>query len=295
MPTILVCGSAVLDFVFRMDRMPERAEKYRAEAAEIVGGGCAANAAVAIAHLGGTAHLIGRRGEDVVGRMITADLKMEGVDTRLFRAFPGGRSAFSSIYLDAAGERQIMAFRGSGLPSDAAWIAEAPVAAAALTDTRWPEGAAALMALARARSIPAVLDGEAGDDADPALEAASHIVFSRQGLRAYAGTDDIGAGLIAARARYGGWVAVTDGGAGVFYLADGVQHVPAFPVEAVDTLGAGDVWHGAFTLALAEGRDEGQAIRFASATAALKCTRPGGRLGTPKRAEVEAFLGVTTP
>jgi sulfofructose kinase len=59
---------------------------------------------------------------------------------------------------------------------------------------------------------------------------------------------------------------------------------------AVDTLGAGDVWHGAFALALAEGRPERQAVRFASAAAALKCTRFGGRNGAPRRAEVDAFL-----
>ena len=61
-------------------------------------------------------------------------------------------------------------------------------------------------------------------------------------------------------------------------------------MTAVDTLGAGDVWHGAFALRLAEGADELTAIRFASAAAALKCTRPGGRMGAPSRAEVAAFL-----
>jgi len=78
---------------------------------------------------------------------------------------------------------------------------------------------------------------------------------------------------------------------GMLFLDDGeVLHLPAFPVEAVDTLGAGDVWHGAFALALAEGQGERAAIRFASATAALKCTRFGGRSGTPRREEVERFL-----
>ena len=58
----------------------------------------------------------------------------------------------------------------------------------------------------------------------------------------------------------------------------------------VDTLGAGDVWHGAFALALGEGHDEHEAIRFASAVAAIKCTRFGGRAGVPDRTETEAFL-----
>ncbi len=69
--------------------------------------------------------------------------------------------------------------------------------------------------------------------------------------------------------------------------------MPAPRITAVDTLAAGDVWHGAFTLALAEHRDIADAARFANAAAAIKCTRPGGRLGAPRRAEVAALLDNT--
>jgi sulfofructose kinase len=74
----------------------------------------------------------------------------------------------------------------------------------------------------------------------------------------------------------------TDGGA--------LARAPAFRVDVVDTLGAGDVWHGAFALALAEGSDEPTAIRLASAAAALKVRRRGGRTGAPTRAERDQFL-----
>ena len=77
----------------------------------------------------------------------------------------------------------------------------------------------------------------------------------------------------------------------MLFVEDGtIAHLPAFAVEAVDTLGAGDVWHGAFALGLAEGQGERAAIRFASAAAAIKCTRFGGRAGAPQRTEIEAFL-----
>ena len=69
-----------------------------------------------------------------------------------------------------------------------------------------------------------------------------------------------------------------------------LRQVPAYHVEVVDTLGAGDTFHGAFTLMLAEGLGERPAMRFAAATAALKCTRYGGISSAPRRAEVEAFL-----
>ncbi|MEO1000662.1 MAG: PfkB family carbohydrate kinase, partial [Pseudomonadota bacterium] len=287
MVRILLCGSAVLDFVFHVTEMPRAPEKYRAEAAEIVGGGVAANAAVAVARLGGAAHLFGRRGDDAVGRLIGDELAAEGVDIAGYRVFPGARSAFSSIYIDAGGERQIMSFRGDGLPADATWLTETvPEVDAVLTDTRWPAGAAAALRLAARRGIPGVLDAEAGDGAWDLLPLASHIAFSRQGLADFAGTPEIAAGL-AATGRLPGFVCVTDGAGGA-HTAE--AHHPGFAVHAIDTLAAGDVWHGAFTLRLAEGAGEGEAIRFAHAAAALKCTRPGGRRGTPDRAETDAFL-----
>ena len=128
-------------------------------------------------------------------------------------------------------------------------------------------------------------------EADEALGLASHIAFSAQGLRDFAGTVDLAIGLRMARAETGAWVCVTDGPNGVSYLgADGEGHVPARPVEIVDTLAAGDVWHGAFALALGEGRGETDAIAFANAAATLKCTRFGGREGTPGREETERFM-----
>jgi len=77
----------------------------------------------------------------------------------------------------------------------------------------------------------------------------------------------------------------------VYALEKGeLRRFPAFVVPVVDTLGAGDVWHGAFALALAEGRDEAEAVRFASAAAAIKVQRAGGRSGAPTRVELDEFL-----
>ena len=89
-----------------------------------------------------------------------------------------------------------------------------------------------------------------------------------------------------------GFLAVTDGPEGVYWLDDGeVRHVAAFKVEAVDTLGAGDTFHGAFTLRAWRRRDDVVDImRFAGAAAAIKCTRFGGGGARPTRAEVEEFL-----
>lgn len=294
MASILLAGVAVIDFVFKLDAMPRLAEKYRAKDALVSGGGCAANAAVAVARLGGRARLSARVGEDAVGEMIVGDLEAEGVDCSLVRRISGGRSSFSSVFIDATGDRQIVNFRDNEMSFDADWLERADLGAfdAALADTRWPQGGAAVLRAARARGVPGVLDGEAPiAEATESLGLASHIAFSAQGLRDYFGGDDLMAALAKVATETGAWVCVTDGAEGVTWLEEGQpRHMPAFQIKAVDTLGAGDVWHGAFALALGEGHKEVDAVRFANAVAAIKCTRFGGRAGIPTRAETEQFL-----
>lgn len=86
------------------------------------------------------------------------------------------------------------------------------------------------------------------------------------------------------------WARVA-GRRGYLWIEDGaLRHIPAPQVDVVDTLAAGDVFHGALALALAEGKPGTAAIAFAIAAASLKCTRFGGRLGCPDRAEVTAML-----
>jgi sulfofructose kinase len=110
-------------------------------------------------------------------------------------------------------------------------------------------------------------------------------------LRATTGLEDLAAALKRLAEHVSSFVAVTDGPDGVAWLEDGtLRHMPAFKVQAIDSLAAGDAFHGAFTLGLAEGRDLADVLRFASATAALKCTHFGGAAGAPRRAEVDAFL-----
>ena len=283
---ILIAGMAVADFVFRVPAIPTEAEKYRADSMEIVVGGQAANAAIAIARLGGRAILSTRLGEDEVADAVRGDLESEGVDCRIRRA---GRSPLSAVAVDAAGERQIVNFRGEALAEEPEPLDDlAP--AAVLVDMGWTTAALAGLALARAHGVPGVVDAEA-PATEAVLRAASHVAFPRRGLAAFTGIDDKEEALLAASRGLDGWVCVTDGAAGVGYVAEGrIETVPAFPIRAVDTLGAGDVWHGAFTLRLAEGAGEPGAVRFANAAAALKCTGFGGGRASPTRAAVERFL-----
>src|SRR5207248_2808670 len=97
-----------------------------------------------------------------------------------------------------------------------------------------------------------------------------------------------------AAVRISAFLAVTNGPDDILWIDAGtVRSLPVFAIAAVDTLGAGDIFHGAFALALAEGSSPLAAMRFAAASAALKCTRFGGISGAPPRAEVEEFLAQT--
>ncbi|MBM3537958.1 MAG: sugar kinase, partial [Alphaproteobacteria bacterium] len=110
-------------------------------------------------------------------------------------------------------------------------------------------------------------------------------------LFAFARTDDFDMALRRAASRLPGFVGVTLGARGFRWIENGaVRKVPAPKVKVVDTLGAGDTFHGAFALGLAEGMGVEAASRFACAAAALKCTRFGGVAGAPTRAEVRQFM-----
>jgi len=124
------------------------------------------------------------------------------------------------------------------------------------------------------------------------LSAASHIIFSSEALTQTAGTDNLEDALRRLAEHTSSFLAVTRGALGMMWRDDAgrTQLMPTFPVHTVDTLGAGDVFHGAFALAIAEGSGIADAMRFASAAAALKCTRFGGAFAAPDRAEVEALL-----
>ena len=177
-----------------------------------------------------------------------------------------------------------MNFRGR-FPEDADWLPLDRVAkaSAVLADPRWVDGAVALFRAARAASIPTILDADVAEREvfERLLPLTDHAVFSGQSLAAFtqAGTEAALAGI----ANHGCRVAaVTQGADGVTWREGGaVRRMSAYAVPAIDTTGAGDVFHGAYALALGAGLATAEAMSFASAAAALKCTRPGGRAGIP--------------
>lgn len=313
MKTVLCVGHAVQDHVYRLPRLPVGGSKNRATAFTSVGGGPAATAAVAIARLGGKARLASRVGDDAIADEIERELRAYEVDCTLLRRVAGRASSRSAVFVDDAGERMIVNHTDPAMPADPAWLAAVGLAGvdAVLADVRWPEAAALMLARAKAAGLPAVLDADVPLPPGSTLpRAATHVAFSLAGLRDHLGlasdapldVDACAAALQRIARETGAWCAVTLGAEGVLHAARPavgavppmddvpVARSPAFRVTAVDTLGAGDVWHGAFALALAEGCDEAAAVRAASAAAAIKVTRAGGRAGAPSRAERDGLL-----
>ena len=297
-PTILCAGIIVLDEVFRVEHFPEPDGKIQAQAFFAVNGGCAANAAVAIARLGGRATLAGPLGgppgEDSNGDRVLAALAREGVDCSGCTRVPGMASPLSAIFIDARGERMIVTYRDARIanttPTDPVRLVAS--ADAVLADNRYPDFVRPVLQAARARGITTVLDADKPTTIDEDLfQIATHVIFSGECLRVTTGIKDLAAGLARIATVTEAFLAVTDGPRDVLWL-DGreLRRSPTFPVKTIDTLGAGDAFHGAFTLALVEGRDVVAALRFAAAAAGLKCTRLGGASGAPTRTEVDALL-----
>ena len=298
-PPIVVCvGLTAYDFNWEVEHLPQGGGKLRAQQFRQGGGGMAATAAVAVARLGGGARFWGRAGDDLVGHAMADELKALGVDVSALRLFAGARSSVSGIVVDTQGERSIVNFRGADLTDDPSWLPLASIAQAdaVLGDVRWPAGVKAAFQAARQAGVPTVLDGDVADAAvfDMLLPWTDCAVFSEPGLAGYASA---GSGtetqLRHALQRGCQLAAVTLGERGIAWTDGGaMRHQRAFHIDAVDTTGAGDVFHGAFSLARAAGVGLAPAFRFSAAVAALKCTRPGGRHGIPDLGTVLSSLNV---
>jgi sulfofructose kinase len=164
---------------------------------------------------------------------------------------------------------------------------------ALLVESRCAEFCTSLCAEARRRGIPVIVDVDrAMSLREGLLTASSHLIFSSEALQATAGLASDADALLKIAKLTPSFLAGTRGAQGTLWLDEhgSLQQTPAFPVHTVDTLGAGDVFHGAFALAITEKQELRQALRFASAAAALKCTRFGGAFAAPQRAEVEELL-----
>ena len=296
-PRILGIGIPVRDLTFRVEAVPERGSKANATHLAEICGGNALNAAIAMARLGGRISCAGPMGDarETSSGFILEQMTAEGIETRHIVRMPGMATPVSAIIIDAAGERTLTIYRDPTLWSVKLSDADELLAdcQAVLVESRCGAFCIDLCIEARRRGIPVIVGVDrAMSLQDDLLTAASHLLFASEQVQETAGIAEDGEALKRLAKLTPAFLAATRGPRGTIWLneAGKLEETPAFPIAAVDTLGAGDVFHGAFTLRLAEGGGVREALRFAAAAAALKCTRHGGGPAAPQRVEVEGFL-----
>ena len=294
-PRIICLGHSSVDTIYGVASIPVAPTKVLARSYMEAGGGMASNASVAAARLGADVEYWGRVGDDPSGAQILAWLDSEGVKTHNVRRIPGARSPRTAVLVDDSGERLICGYNDPALDDDPSWLPVTAIAGCGvlLADVRWRRGAARALDAARDARVPSVLDADVApvETLRDLCARCDYAIFSQGGLAAASAVSDAAEGLRRITNDARGVVGVTLGEAGFLWLEDEREKRAAAPrVPVVDTLAAGDVFHAAFALCIAERKPVAEAARFANAAAALKCTRRGGRNGAPTRREVEALL-----
>ena len=299
-PRIVVAGSLMMDLVVRAPRLPVAGESLISHELRTFPGGKGANQAVAAARLGAEVALIGRVGDDDFGRELLRGLEADRVDIRHVTFDPEhGTGVAVPIVTDDAGNA-ILAIPQANLAVSAADIeaARSAIENADMLLLQLEIGMEAVLAaarMARAAGVRVLLNpAPIAPHPRELLELASILVANEVESAALVpgGGGDHREELAGLR-RLAPSAVITlgDGGA----LADfGTHpfHVPAFPVTAVDSVGAGDAFCAALAVAVIEGFDDVAAVRFANAAGALAVTRAGAQASLPSRTEVEALAGV---
>jgi ribokinase len=301
MPRVLVIGSANMDFTVAVPRLPTEGETVTGGTFYVSHGGKGANQAVAARRLGAEVRFLGCVGQDPQGDQVADQLRAEGIPTDgLIRT--EAATGVALIMVDTGGRNQIGVASGANhrlLPELARMHASLlPWAKVLLLQLEIPiptvqwglasareHGVLSILNPAPAQSLPdtllslvdcltpnagevTLLTGIAVTDPESATQAAQHLLA--RGVRR---------------------VIVTLGPQGAL-SCDGKSalHFPAFPVEAVDTTGAGDAFNGALAVGLAAGGTWEEALPLANAAAALTCTKRGAQTSFPPRADVQAFM-----
>lgn len=295
---LVIVGSVTMDMVSRAPQIPRIGQTVIGTGFETTPGGKGANQAVAAAHLGYPVQMVGMVGEDAYGQALLDNLTRSGVDASRMRRVPGP-SGLAPIFLAENGENSIIVVPGANGKIDPAFVDEHEAllrsAGMVLCQLELPmETLNHTLALCARLGVPAMLDPAPAAALAPAVwdqiawftpnetEAAFYL---NDGAAPEAAAKELLArglqGVVLKRGAEGAYVAVAGGESG---------WVRPFAVEAVDTVGAGDCFNGAFAVALLEGNDPWTAARFANAAAALSVTRRGAQAAMPSRAEVNALM-----
>jgi len=289
---VLGIGAVSVDFLGTTDRWPSAGEKQRMQSFSVQDGGLVGTALVTVARLGGTGSFVGELGFSEMADRAVRALGEEGVDTSLVLRTRGCEPCIS-VVLSVTGEGQRTIFSSqSGVKfpppeswADLEWFHNAKVL---LIDHVAGQAGIEAAKVARKHGVKVIIDAERNTESvAEALWNSDHIVVPHDFASSYTGMKDMKSMLENLRNSDHQTVIVTCGSEGCSGLAgDNIFHIPAYEVQAVDTTGCGDVFHGAYALMVARGQPVVESARIASAAAALSATRVGGRSGIPTLDEV---------
>jgi ribokinase len=301
-PAIVVVGSTNLDMVVKSAHIPRPGETVLGGEFRIVPGGKGANQAVAAARLGASVTFVGRVGRGAFGNQALEQFRDEGIRTEFVVPDPDAEHGVALILVDQHGENAIAVAPGANarLAPEDVMRAEPAIAGADLLLLQLEVPLSVVesaVALAKKHGKRVVLNPAPYTALpDEVLAQIDFLTPNETEAEMLLGGGEAGLGGLARTAeellrRGAGCVIITLGKEGVFVvLPDGQFRVPGRHVKAVDTTAAGDAFSGALTVALGEGRELHDAVRFAVAASALSVTRMGAQSSLPTRAEVEALL-----
>ena len=304
-PTIVALGSVNMDLVATMQRIPEQGETLMGDAFFTAPGGKGANQAVAAAKLGAQVRMVGRVGADAFGKTLLDGLKANGIDTRHIGIDPDNPTGIAMILIDAAGDNRIVAMYGANMACGAPELAAAKRAmngahALMLQLETPPDISLAAAQYARSHGLRVIWDPAPAALLPPDAFAAAHILTpNRSEAEALTGipvTDARSASAAAdALLAKGIDIAVVKLDEQGAFAATPTQrcYAPPFPVDAIDTVAAGDAFGAALAVALSEGNPLAAALTFASAAGALATTKPGAQDAMPSRQEVDALISLS--
>jgi len=295
---ILGIGCATVDDLVMVGAYPSADVKLRVKRMERQFGGLTGTALVAAAKLGGRCAFGGMLGVDDLSKSVEQNMVKYGIDVSHLVRRPDSRPIHAVIVV-AEEEQTRTIFYEYDAPTgaDPSGPSEEAILSTRVLflDHLGIEGGIRAASIARQAGIPVVADLEEVHDPrfDDLFDLVDHLVLSDDFARELTGANDPTAALFALWHSGRSAVVITCGKEGVWYASvenRSPQYLPAYQVNAVDTTGCGDVFHGAYALALARGVEIHDRVRFATAAAGLKATRSGGQLGAPTSEELSLFL-----
>ncbi len=287
-------GICSVDFLGVVEKYPAPGEKIPMTAFAKQGGGLTGTALVAAARLGVKTAYIGKLGEDEYSRFVLEEFQHDGVNVDQVIFAEGAQPPVAFIHVEQnSGERRIARY----------WkefdLQPKEIAAEVIRNSRmlflehhFVEAGIFAARLSKQAGGLVVVDAERNVAGfEQILHVADYIIVSQNFAAQQSGSADPEQSASRLQQKYGGIIVVTAGESGAFCRTpENTFYQPAFPVEVVDTTGAGDVFHGAFMAGLIEHWPLPKILEFAAAVAAMKCRGLGGRAMIPNRREAEAFL-----